>query len=118
MCASNCRVWEYKHRNDIAKTFAKVFGDNDAILGGDLSGTVAQIAADAVEIGRLVNEPSVQCDDGSLVINAEAVKALRERIRDNAKELQRRACPHCGGAGLSETELHEGLSNCPDCSAS
>ena len=117
MGASNCRVWEDKHREAIAKTFAKVFGDNDAILGGDLAGTVAQIAADAVEIGLLVNEPSVQCDDGSLVINADAVKALLERIRDNAKELQRRACLHCGGSAVSEMDLHEGLVHCWHCSA-
>ena len=94
MGASNCRVWEDKHREAIAKTFAKVFGDNDAILGGDLAGTVAQIAADAVEIGLLVNEPSVQCDDGSLVINTEAVEALFRRIRANTKELV------CLAAGL------------------
>lgn len=94
MSATNCRVWEDKHRDDIAKTFAKVFGDNDAILGGDLSGTVAQIAADAVELGRLVNEPSVQCEDGSVIINTEAVEALLRRIRANTNKLV------CIAAGL------------------
>lgn len=97
MNASNCRVWEDKHRQAIAKTFAKVFGDNDAILGGDLAGAVAQIASDAVEIGLLVNEPSVQCENGSLVINADAVKTLVERIRNKTKELQRQACCQCDG---------------------
>lgn len=90
---SNCKAWESKHREDVTRVWNRIFGENDAILGGDLSGVVAQIAADAVELGRLINEPSLESSDGSLSHNVESIEFLLERISTYSDRLRERSVP-------------------------
>lgn len=111
----NCRVWESKHREDITKVWQLIFGQNDAIIGGELSGTVAQIAADAVELGRLVNEPSVQHSDGSLTVNVEAIDAILDRVAKQCASLRAVVGPLAGLSRFSfATDAESGFIDAPN----
>ena len=88
-------VWEHKHRETVDGVWSKVFADLDATLGGDTAGSVAQICADAVEVALLKDDPSFKLDTGEVVIDAQLIGELRERIRKNLAEIVAAGLPGC-----------------------
>ena len=74
-----------------------------------------------------VDMPNSNSLDGSWVsvgqfeTKQEALAFIREKIGEcdksgNINLLTEMPCEWCGGSGVRETELYEGLVNCPECS--
>jgi len=86
-------AWDRKHREKVYGVWSKVFGDLDAVLGGDTAGSVAQICADAVEVALLKDDPSFRLDTGEVVVDAQLIGELQERIRKNLAAIVAADCP-------------------------
>lgn len=61
----------------------------------------------------------IDCRHEQRVAAKEWLKAAQPRCRNCGGRLEEstRPCGTCGGSGVAETELHEGLVNCPECSS-